>query len=259
MESCDLVILLYACYTVEKYRQQMININQTWGKKCQEYPTRIRLLYFLGQENRDFPEFQNTLVTKYIHLPGVQNNYLSASEKQWLGLKYVYDHYNPKFIHCMGTDTYMNVPKMIRFLQAFDPNQLLYVGGHGDCRQIGPGKLCYFHSGGPGFLLTQGVLQSLYHLLPQLTDAWCQLCREINIEHLQPACDVAIAYYLQQPNSPVQVIKADDAFINCNFLGWPCHIGQINLDKLVVCHLMDNSACHVFTQLLEANNFFEFV
>jgi hypothetical protein len=256
MESCDLVILLYACYTVDKYRQQMITINDTWGKKCQEYPTRIRLLYFLGEEQREDPEFQDTPVTKYIHLPGVQDDYLSASYKQWLGMKYVYDHYKPNFIHCMGTDTYMNVPKFLRYLEIFDPNQLLFVGGHGDCRQVGPGKPCYFHSGGPGFVITYGVLQCLYHLLPHITDTWRSLCHEHHVEYLQPACDVAIAYYLQQPNSPVHVLKADEEFMSCNYVGWPCHLGQINLQKLLVCHLMDENACRDFSKLLEANNYF---
>jgi hypothetical protein len=256
METCDLVIVLYACYTIDKYRQQMITINETWGKKCQEYPTRIRLLYFLGEDKRDDPDFQDTPVTKYIHLPGVQDDYLSASYKQWLGLKYVYDHYTPRFIHCLGTDTYMNVPKMLRFLEIFNPTQLLYIGGHGDCRQVSPGKPCYFHSGGPGFLITYPVLKFLSPVLPHLTHAWIQLCDEQHIDSLRPACDVAIAYYLQQPHHQVHVLKADEEFINCNYLGWPCHMGQIHLHKLLVCHLMDAPSCHAFTQLLEANNYF---
>ena len=256
MESCDLVIILYSCYTIDKHRQQMITINQTWGKKCQDYPTRIRLLYFLGEEQREDPEFQDTTVTKYIHLPGVQDDYLSASYKQWLGMKYVYDHYRPKFIHCMGTDTYMNVPKMLRFLEIFDPNQTLFIGGHGDTREVIRGKPCYFHSGGPGFVITHKVLELLSPVLPQITEAWMHLCKEHHIDHLLPACDVAISYYLQQPNTPVHVLKADDEFINCNYLGWPCHMGQINLHKLLVCHLMDDASCHTFTGLLEANNYF---
>jgi hypothetical protein len=234
----------------------MITINQTWGKKCQDYPTRIRLLYFLGEEQREDPEFQDTTVTKYIHLPGVQDDYLSASYKQWLGMKYVYDHYRPKFIHCMGTDTYMNVPKMLRFLEIFDPNQTLFIGGHGDTREVIRGKPCYFHSGGPGFVITHKVLELLSPVLPQITEAWMHLCKEHHIDHLLPACDVAISYYLQQPNTPVHVLKADDEFINCNYLGWPCHMGQINLHKLLVCHLMDDASCHTFTGLLEANNYF---
>lgn len=256
MEPCDLVILLYACYTVDKYRQQMITINETWGRKCQEYPTRIRLLYFLGEEHREDTAFQDTTVTKYIHLPGVHDDYLSASYKQWLGMKYVYENYRPKFIHCMGTDTYMNVPKMLRYLEMFNPAHLLFLGGHGDCREVLQGKRCYFHSGGPGFVITHGVLELLFPLLPHLTEAWFHLCRENHVEPLQPACDVAIGYYLQQPNSPVHVLKADEEFINCNFLGWPCHPGQIQLSKLLVCHLMDADACVAFTQLLEANHYF---
>jgi hypothetical protein len=37
MEECDLIILVYACYTDNTYKNQIENINSTWGKKCETY------------------------------------------------------------------------------------------------------------------------------------------------------------------------------------------------------------------------------
>lgn len=45
MKEYDLIILVYACYTVEKYRAQIDVINSTWGKKCETYKN-IKVLFF---------------------------------------------------------------------------------------------------------------------------------------------------------------------------------------------------------------------
>jgi hypothetical protein len=42
MEHCDLIIVVYACYTIEKYAEQIKTINETWGKKCESY-NKIKL------------------------------------------------------------------------------------------------------------------------------------------------------------------------------------------------------------------------
>jgi len=34
MEHCDLVIVVFACDTVEKYKRQIETINSTWGKNA---------------------------------------------------------------------------------------------------------------------------------------------------------------------------------------------------------------------------------
>ena len=37
MENLDLIILIFACYTKEEYKNQIDTINATWAKKCEEY------------------------------------------------------------------------------------------------------------------------------------------------------------------------------------------------------------------------------
>jgi hypothetical protein len=229
-------------------------INNTWGKKCQEYPN-VRILYFLGEENLNLPEFQDTPVTKYIHLAGVGNDYLSATYKQWYGMKYIYEHYQTKFIHCLGTDTYVNVPKMLHYLNSFNPESPLYLGGHGDYRQLGS-KNYYYHSGGAGFTITCKVLEFLYPVLTTITEDWGKICNECGMGYLNVACDVSIAYYLQQPHSKVHTIKADAEFLTCNYIGWPCHMYNVDIPKILSCHNMNPHDSLTYTQILEDNNYF---
>jgi hypothetical protein len=251
MEECDLIILIYACDTLEKYKNQIITINNTWGKICENH--KIKVLYFLGNGQTDFIDTENI---KYINLDGVQDDYLSASYKQFLGLKYIYENYKSKFIICIGTDTYLNIPKLLLYVNTHDSNEFLYIGGHGCERQIG-NETYYFHSGGPGFIITHGILEKIYHSLPTIMNDWINLCNFHKIEYLIASCDVAISYYVQQPSINAKVIKTNDlSFIHCNHRGYPCHINQIDISKIISCHSMSTYDFYHYTNILESNNYF---
>ena len=252
MEDCYLIILVYACYTLDKYKNQIETINLTWGKKCETF-SNIKILYFLGEEKIN--DFNDTDCIKYINLHGIKDDYLSASYKQFLGMKYIYENYTPKFVFCVGTDTYLNIPKLISYTNNFDFTDCLYIGGHGCERQIGSNKY-YFHSGGPGFIITHNVLKKIYSLLPNLMEDWINLCIENNIKYLIPACDVAISYYLQQPNINVKIIKNDSSFFHCNYKGVPCHPLQVNMRNIISCHLMSQIDFYNFTNILNQNKYF---
>jgi hypothetical protein len=253
MEDYDLIIVIYACYTITKYREQVMLLNETWVKKCADYKN-IKVLYFLGEQKID--EFIDTETIKYINLPGVRDDYFSATYKQFLGLKYVKENYNSKFIIAVGTDTYLNIPKLLLYIKNFDYNENLYIGGHGCVRDI-CSKKYYFHSGGPGFIITCGCLEKLYSILPTLINDWIILCITNNIQNLITACDVAISYYLQQPEINSTIIKTNDlSFLHCNYLGYPCHINQVEMSNIISCHLMSPIDFINFTNILNSNNFF---
>ena len=253
MEDYDLIVLIYACYTKEKYREQIKYINETWGKKCEIY-SNIKLLYFVGEQN--IHGFDDTDCIKYINLPGVKDDYLSASYKQFLGMKYIYENYKTKFIICCGTDTYLNIPKLLLYINTFDYNDCLYIGGHGCNRQIGDKKY-YFHSGGPGFIITYNCLKKIYNLLDNLMEKWINICNINNIQYLIPSCDVAISYYLQQPYINATIIKTNDlSFLHCNYIGIPCHKNKVNMENIISCHLMNKNDFYNFTNILNNNNYF---
>jgi len=115
----------------------------------------IKLVYCLGEEKNG--NFNNTEFIEYVNLEGVKNDYHSVGYKQFLGLKYIYENYKTKFIICFGSDTYLNIPKLLSYISNFDYSECLYIGGHGGLIQIGYFS-CYFHSGGPGFIITYNVL-----------------------------------------------------------------------------------------------------
>ncbi len=247
-EKYTLIIAIYGCVTIDKYAKEIQMVNETWGKLASKTPN-IKLIYFLGEEENI--EFQGK---QYVYLKNVKNDYLSASYKQFTGLKYIYDNYNTDFVICCGTDTYLNIPKLIKFLKNFEPSHNLYIGGHG-CHRTIYEKSYYFHSGGPGFIITKNCLQKLYPLLDNLMDDWINVCNE-NKNNLHPACDVAIAYYLQKYLDVVVFKMNDLSFLYCNCTGYPCHLGKIKMSDIISCHNMSPIDFIYFTKILQENNYF---
>jgi hypothetical protein len=117
-------------------------------------------------------------------------------------------------------------------------------------------KTYYFHSGGPGFIITHNVLKKIYDLLPNLMEHWINLCNIDNGGYLIPASDVTISYYLQQPNIDVKIIKNYFSFLHCNYRGSPCHIHEINISDIISCHNMNINDFYEFTNILNNNNYF---
>lgn len=242
-----MIICIFGCITIEKYRNQIQKIKETYEKNCNE---NIKILYFLSENSYNDYHDEN-----FIYLKNVSDDYLSASYKQQFGLKYIYENYDADFVLCCGTDTFINIPKLLLFIEQFDRTNNLYIGGHGCHRQIGD-TLYYFHSGGPGFIISNECLKQLYPYLNDLTDKWIDICKNNNIENLIPACDVAISYYLQKYIN-VEIIKTNDlSFIHCNYRGYPCHTGQVNMNEIISCHLMSLNDFDVFHQILISNNYF---
>jgi hypothetical protein len=253
MLKYDLIILIFACDTIEKYKNQIETITLTWGKKAEEY-NNILILYFLGEEKTNYFKDSNNI--KYINLEGVSNDYLSASYKQFLGMKYIYENYKVKFIISIGTDTYINVPKLLLFINNYDHMDNLYIGGHGDKRRIGD-KEYYFHSGGPGFILSYDCLSKIYDLLPNIMEDWINVCNQNEVPYLIVGCDVAISYYIQQPeiNSKIIIIE-DYSFINCNYQGSGCCNNLVNINNIISCHSLNENEFYDFTDILNKNNYF---
>jgi hypothetical protein len=88
LEEYDIIICIYGCITSEKYKNQIEMINKTWGRQCIK---NIKLLYFLGEERVEGFDDE-----RYIYLQNISNDYVSASYKQFLGLKYIIENYKFK-------------------------------------------------------------------------------------------------------------------------------------------------------------------
>ena len=93
----NIIFCIFGCDTIDGYKKEILKIKETWGKATQ-LPTdkppegatasdSNHLLFFLGEEGPFTGD-------EYIHLENVENDYLSASYKQYGGLKYIYENYN---------------------------------------------------------------------------------------------------------------------------------------------------------------------
>ena len=193
--SYDLVIVIFACDTIEKYLHQVLKIEDTWAKDVYSRPN-IKLLFFFGED-------EVLIKDNYIHLKGVKNDYLSASYKQWYGLKYAYENYDAKFVITAGTDTFLNIPKLMTLLSNFESNATSIIGFKlpNSLRRLSNSKLHYL-DGGIGVILTSPALKLLYpkfcNVNAFMTD-WIKLSsRRKCCCDLTGACDVALAYYYIQ-------------------------------------------------------------
>ena len=157
---------------------------------------------------------------------------------------------------CIGTDTYVNIKKLDIFLKQFDYNENLYIGGHGDKRNLGITEV-FFHSGGPGFIITNNCLEKIYSKLQNFVCEWIKICNENDINRLIPACDVGIAYLVNLEEISSKTIDCGELlFTYCNFRGNPCHPNKINVANLIACHNMSLNDFDEFTAILKENNYF---
>lgn len=254
----DIIFLIFGCDTKYKYRNQIIKLEETWGKKAREY-NNIKLLFFLGErEVLKGPE--------YIHLPNVENDYLSASYKQWYGIKYIYEKYKPNFVFIVGTDTFVNIPKLLSIITKYDHTKRLYIGGHGEERRI-KNEMVYYHDGGAGYLISYPCLQYIYSKTKDVEKYmafWKNICNESDCtdlsyntaQHLIPACDVSVGYLISTAKIKITTIKLDEHFFQCNYIGRNCHRKLVDQQNIIACHKMTSNSINKFHNILENNNYY---
>jgi hypothetical protein len=246
----DIIFCVFGCVSKEYYSKQVQDINNTWGKLAKTI-NNVKLLYFFGENVNN-----NFISENYVYLDNIGDDMMSASFKQWFGLKHIYENFKTKFIFVCGTDTFVNIYKLLNIIKDLDYKEKLYIGGHGDTRKI-ENQDIYFHSGGAGFLISHASLRALYPLLPIIHDSWLDICKKINRLDLQIACDVSIAYYLKKLDCKTIIIDKCK-FRSCNYLGFPCHInfGRENIKDIIVCHYMSSSDFDHFNNILINNHYF---
>lgn len=238
----SIIICVFACVTIPKYREQVMKIKETWYKRaCQK---NLLVLFFLGEEPTDITG------SEFIYLSSVGNDYESASLKQNLGIKYIVDNYDFDFLHVCGTDAFLVIDNMIKLVELYDPSENIVIGGHGCYRMI-DGKKTYFMTGGCGFLLSKKCCSILYTLLDGMYQNWKIKCIEQNQIQLIESCDVALFYYLHKIET--MMMKEDDKFFHCTYYGFPCnHPEPIDNTKIVACHNMSLSDFDRFQAILQS-------
>ena len=283
------VICVFGCITLPQYCLQLLKLQETWGRRAEEV-CDVPVYYFVGEEHivgLDHPE-----VFRYphrmIYLPGVANDYLSASYKQNLGLAYLHSHgLAGDFVFVCGTDTFINIDALVRFLTFFDPQERLYIGGHHDHfnnHQLQfdrhlltmypdagltplPRDDIQFHLGGAGFVLSRGMVSALAPFLPTMTDVWITQCQQAHQEAYIPTCDVCLAIYIYCLGG--KSVRYFHRFYECNFQGmvnltkmygyprfYHCCNHRIQARDIISCHNMSLGDFDHFTNILDEHGWF---
>jgi len=213
-KSDDIIIGIFACPTIIKYKNEIDIINESWGKTCDEY--NIKYFFFMGEERTKLEG------DKYIFLKGIKNDYASASDKHWLGYKYIYDNFpNTKFILMIGSDTFVDVKKLINeCIVKYNHNDEIIISGprnEGYERDVN-GKIIRFVDGGPGYIITNATLHKLAHLynFETIVDEWRKFC-----PNFRDSPDVTMGYYCMENN--INIIE--DAKLLSR---WTSNISNIN-------------------------------
>lgn len=247
-KSYHLIINVFACPTVERYKNELLKINETWRPTAEAMG--VKVLFFFGEEQTEFID------DNYIYLPNIKNDYDSAAWKQYLGFKYIYENYNAEFIYTCGTDTFINIKNLLSYLGTLEYGKKLYIGGHGTTRQVG-NKCVYFHCGGAGMIITNKILEELYPQLDILQDQWREICECNSVHWWIAASDVSMGYFLASESyaDGVETIKNIN-FHSCNYLGYNCsgeHCCKdiINIDTLITCHHMSLTDFDNFQKILD--------
>lgn len=246
MNKYKLVIGLLATTINQKYRDQIVACQKTWLPEAEKLDVPVSI--FGGHHvDPDVP---------IINLPHTAEDYCSAFNKQFLGLKYLYDHYDADFYFFAGTDNYVFVTRILELLDNYNSQELLYIGGHGQNRYI-DNKDIYFHTGAGGFILSRSLLALLDqngYLNINSYIVWKQVVdrnRANNIDY--PACDVAIAYFIHDMN--IKTIKFYELFTGCDCYGYRsstegrCCLQPHDWSKLYVCHYMEPHLMSYFHNL----------
>ena len=236
----DIIFCVFGCPTIPHYKNQILKINETWGREVIKYNCKI--LFFFGEEDTDLKS------DNYIYLKGVNNDYESASDKQNLGLKYIHEKYDYKFVYICGTDTYVVVKNLIKFIVNQDPYDNICIGA-GDTRYINDEPI-FFHLGGGGIILSTYSVNIIYLKLENMFNDWKKICynntnRTFN---LIPACDVAICYYLFK--SGCKFINRRDLFFVCPY--YSCYYNNILKLNIISCHNMTLDEFDNYTNFLES-------
>ena len=243
--SYNIIFCIFGCDTIDRYKKEILKVKETWGKppsckapscKAPSENAQNHILFFLGEEGPFTGD-------EYIHLENVENDYLSASYKQYGGLKYIYENYNFNYVFICGTDTYVLTDNLIKFINEdpqISPDKPLVIGGHGDNRQIGESSL-HFFSGGPGIILTKATMDIIYPELGSLQEEWMWMCAENNgYKTFVTACDLSLCYFLKRRG--IIFLNVCNRFFNCNYLGYhskvACCAKSVDLRTMISCHNM---------------------
>ena len=160
--------------------------------------------------------------------------------KQCCALKHAYRALKSEFVYVCNAKTFVNFHNLMPFVKTLDYRKCVYAGGHGTERNIS-GVDVYFHSGGPGYILSRACLRMLMPFFDSMKEKWVSFCDPDLVE----GRDVCLAFYLNQlvGVDALEIVKSPH-FYNCNHHGYcygnsfQCCGGKVMQKEIIGCHHM---------------------
>lgn len=237
-----LIILVFACATIPRYRKEIETIQETWGTDAKA--AEIPVFYFLGEEETDLQGSQ------YIYLKGVKNDYRSADVKQFLGYLVLCTQLNPDTIFCIGSDTFINIPKLKLLASYFNPEKPILVGNDGFTKQFGT-IVADFLSGGGGLLTTRETHRRILPYCFSAVDMWDHHAKIFRSK--ESGADIILSFLCHL--CEVQFIQCKNIH-HCNYKSNDPIQGPLKPSEIVTCHNMSPNDFFEFHSLLKENNYF---
>lgn len=176
-----LAIGIMATAINKKYQDQIEACIRTWIKDCENFGVAY---YFLGG-------YLPYDVPNYINLPGVQEDYYSATWKQYHGLRYMLQNCDSEFYMIIGTDTFLYIERLLDLLSHYNSTEHQFIGGYARDAEVRGIKVVW-PSGGSGFILSKKTTMLVEGMVDHILEEW----EKIAVPDHKPACDISISYYL---------------------------------------------------------------
>jgi len=189
--KCKMVFCIYACATLDRYRKQIVMIQQTWGKRAEELGAKV--LYFLGEQQTELEGPQ------YIYLKGIKNDFESMSHKKIKGLQYIHENYDTDYVFISGADLFVNIDVLFSEVSLYNPENAFYMGSGYDenlYRRFGQTHYQY-HNGGTGVVISNRVLQTIQPYLDDMYSIWKSINKKYK-QSLHNARDIMIGYFISK-------------------------------------------------------------
>ena len=221
------------CVSKPKYHDEFIACYRTWFNECEL--NDIPVFFFTG--DKKYGE-SSIMSDKIIYLENIMDDYNSATDKQWLGYKYMYDNIDADFYCILGTDNYVWPNKIKLILEKYTHCGPIMISGYQQSRYINM-KCITFPFGGSGIFLSKSAITKIYSKLHEFKNEWfTKIC---NNDDLKPACDVAMAYYCEIYKIPMvreypfYPISWFYTFQETSMID----VGEMNFDTMAICHFMN--------------------
>lgn len=232
----------------DKYKNQIRGCRETWSIDAEKEGIPVK--YFCGNhKDNDFP-----FVT---HLDNVIDDYLSATFKQYYGLQYLLNNDPADFYLVIGTDNYVNIDRILKMLEKYNPEHKLIIGGDGQYRNI---YNCnsFFSFGGSGIILSHATLIKLSPLFDDFLISWDNETNKNEYKYLKPACDVSL-YYLAQKNDII--VTFEPYMYPCTWIGdfYGTKFQSLQYNNIITCHFMEREDMNLYRKWINKGEYYNHI